>query len=151
VRAVIQRVREAEVWCNGILQARIEKGLLLFVGIGKDDTEKEAQWMAEKVVTLRIFQDERGKLNYSVSDVGGEVLVVSQFTLYADCLKGRRPSFSSAMEAKRAKDLFDTFFTMLEKRVGKVQRGVFQAHMEVHLINDGPITIFLESPKSCQS
>lgn len=144
-------MKEAEVRCEGKTEGRIGKGLLVFLGIGKDDTEKEAEWMAEKVVNLRIFEDERGKFNHSLLEVKGEILVVSQFTLYADCLRGRRPSFSSAMEAEKARGLFDKFFEMVAAKVGRAKKGVFQAHMDVYLVNDGPVTIFLDCPKSYQT
>lgn len=147
MRSVIQRVKEAEVRVDGKIYGKIGKGLLVFLGIGKEDTEKEAEWMVEKITNLRIFEDETGKLNHSLLDVKGELLIVSQFTLYAECIKGRRPSFTEAMEAEKAKILFDFFVDNARKKVGKVEKGVFQAHMDVFLINDGPVTIILESPK----
>jgi D-tyrosyl-tRNA(Tyr) deacylase len=124
----------------------ISHGLLVFVGIGKNDGENDIDWMIDKIINLRIFEKE-GKFDQSLLDVNGDLLLVSQFTLYGDCSKGRRPSFSNAMGVEKARDLFDAFVTKARKKVTKVETGVFQAHMDVKLINDGPVTLIIESNK----
>ena len=125
----------------------IGKGLLVFLGVGEGDSEKDAEYLAHKVVHLRIFSDAKGLMNLSVADTQGAVLVVSQFTLWADCVKGRRPSFTRAAAPERARDLYDHFNRSLQMLGLRVATGVFQAVMEVHLINDGPVTILLDSEK----
>ena len=146
LRAVIQRVSEASVKVNDQVAGSIGRGLLVFLGIGREDTLRDIDWMVDKVVNLRIFEKEEGKLDESLLDVGGELLVVSQFTLYGDCRKGRRPSFSDAMDSQSAKSLFDTFVEKAREKVRNVQTGVFQAMMQVRLVNDGPVTLVIESP-----
>jgi D-aminoacyl-tRNA deacylase len=146
VRAVIQRVNEASVKVNEQVAGSIGRGLLVFLGIGREDTLREIDWMVDKIVNLRIFEKEEGKLDESLLDVGGDLLVVSQFTLYGDCRKGRRPSFSDAMESQSAKSLFETFVEKAREKVRNVQTGVFQAMMQVSLVNDGPVTLVIESP-----
>ncbi len=145
MRAVLQRVKEAKVEIGGETKGAIGKGIVVFLGIGREDSEKDVEWMVEKIVNLRIFEREEGKLDLSLLDTGGDLLVVSQFTLYGDCSKGRRPSFSEAMEREKAKDLFDRFVELAKKRVKKVETGVFRAHMDVYLVNDGPVTLIVDS------
>jgi D-tyrosyl-tRNA(Tyr) deacylase len=145
VRAVIQRVKEARVEVDGEVKGIIGYGILVFLGVGKEDSEKDVDWMVEKIINLRIFEKEEGKMDLSLLDVDGDLLVVSQFTLYGDCSRGRRPSFSLAMEKEKAKDLFEKFVKKAKERVKKVETGVFRAHMYVHLINDGPVTLILNS------
>jgi len=145
MRAVIQRVRNASVEIKGNTVGKIGQGLLVFLGIGREDTIQDIQWMVEKVINLRIFEKENGKFNHSLLDVDGELLVVSQFTLYGDCSKGRRPSFTDAMEANEAKKLFDLFVEKAKARIGKVESGLFQSFMDVSLINEGPVTLIIDS------
>lgn len=148
MRALIQRVLESKVVVENVEAGKIANGLLIFLGIGKQDTEKDAEWMAQKVVNLRIFSDEAGKMNKSVKDIDGEILVVSQFTLYGDAQKGNRPSFTESAPPDVAKKLYEFFIQKCEEFSGKkVQTGIFAADMKVHLINDGPVTIWLESDK----
>ena len=145
MRIVLQRVARAAVTVDGARVAAIGPGYLLLVGIGADDPEGEAAPMAEKVVNLRLFADEQGKTNRSLGDVGGEALVVSQFTLYADTGKGRRPSWTDAARPEVAAARVEAFAAALEDRGVTVQRGLFGAHMEVDLVNDGPFTLVLET------
>jgi len=144
MRAVLQRVRRGRVSVDGDTIAAIDHGLVILIGAGQADTAGEAEWLAEKSAVLRVFEDEQGKTNLSVQDVGGEVLVVSQFTLYADTRKGRRPSFINAASPEIAQPLVDHFVDHLEGLGVSVQRGVFGAHMLVEIENDGPVTIILE-------
>jgi D-tyrosyl-tRNA(Tyr) deacylase len=148
MRAVAQRVKCASVDVAGRVVGEIGKGLLVFLGVGQDDSEKDSEYLANKIAHLRIFSDERGLMNLSVMDGGGAVLVVSQFTLWADCIKGRRPSFTRAASPKRAKDLYERFIQSVREAGVPVASGVFQEMMEVHLINDGPVTILLDSEKT---
>jgi len=141
---VLQRVAEASVAVDGETIARIGPGLLCLVGIATDDRHEQIEWMARKVAELRIFEDEAGKMNRSVLDVGGEVLAVSQFTLLADCRKGRRPNFLRAARPEQAKPLFDEFVALLRGDGLRVATGQFGAKMQVALVNDGPVTIVLE-------
>jgi D-tyrosyl-tRNA(Tyr) deacylase len=147
MRAVIQRVRSAEVYVEGRLSGSIGKGLLVFIGVGKGDGEKDISYMTSKIPELRIFEDVSGKFNHSLKEIGGEMLIVSQFTLYGDCRKGRRPSFTQAEEPNAAKSLYDRFVCKLEELGIPVHTGEFQARMDVHLINDGPVTLLLDSQK----
>jgi D-tyrosyl-tRNA(Tyr) deacylase len=145
VRVVLQRVREASVTVDGEVVSGIGPGLLLLVGVAAGDGEAQADWLAEKVAGLRIFNDGEGKMNLSVRDVGGEVLAVSQFTLLADTRKGKRPSFVGAAAPEKAERLFDYFCERLrEADAHPVKTGVFGAMMDVALVNDGPVTIILE-------
>jgi D-tyrosyl-tRNA(Tyr) deacylase len=145
VRVVLQRVKNASVTVYGERISEIGEGLLLLVGVAKDDGEGEASWLAEKIAGLRIFNDEDGKMNLSVRDVGGEILAVSQFTLLADTRKGKRPSFIKAALPEEAEPLFDYFCERLrEAGIASVKTGSFGAMMDVALVNDGPVTIVLE-------
>lgn len=145
MKAVVQRVKNASVTVDGQEVARIEAGLLVLVGIGKGDKDSDLNWALEKLINLRIFEKEEGKLDFSLLDIEGGLLLVSQFTLIGDCRKGRRPSFSEAMGADEARVMFGQFVEAARKRVKNVQTGVFQASMEVSLVNDGPVTIILDS------
>lgn len=144
MKAVIQRVRESSVEVDGQVVGKIGHGLLVFVGIGKDDAVKDMDWMIDKIINLRIFEKE-GKFDQSLLDIKGDLLLVSQFTLFGDCSKGRRPSFSNAMEVDKARDLFEVFVAKAREKIEKVETGVFQAHMNVKLTNDGPVTLIIES------
>jgi D-tyrosyl-tRNA(Tyr) deacylase len=148
MRAVIQRVLQASVVVNGEEVSAIKQGILLLLGIDKGDSEKDASWLAEKIAHLRIFEDEAAKMNLSLLDVRGEILIVSQFTLSGNCTKGRRPSFDRAEDPVVAKTLYDFFITAMKSLGVPVASGVFQANMSVSLINDGPVTFILESPKA---
>lgn len=145
MRAVIQRVNEASVRVEGEIIGQIGRGLLVLLGIAADDTRADAEYLSEKIVGLRIFSDDAGKFAFSVQDVHGEVLVVSQFTLYGDCRKGRRPSFSNAAGVDTALPLYEYFVTCVKRQRVPVATGRFQATMLVQLINDGPVTLILKS------
>ena len=146
MRAVIQRVSRAKVTVDGEITGEIDKGLLVLLGVGVDDNESNAVQLVEKLVNLRIFDDSDGKMNLSLVDVAGGLLVVSQFTLYADTRKGRRPSYIGAADPEMANRLYEYFVTESRKHVSNVQTGRFQAMMDVELVNDGPVTIILENP-----
>jgi D-tyrosyl-tRNA(Tyr) deacylase len=148
MRVVVQRVSRAAVHVDGKAIAAIGRGLLLLVGFTRDDGEADLTWMAEKVANLRVFDDHAGKLNRSLPEVGGQVLAVSQFTLYGDTRKGRRPSFDASAPADMARPLFEKFVSCLASRGILCRTGQFQAVMQVELTNDGPVTILLESPRS---
>ncbi|MBP8911824.1 MAG: D-tyrosyl-tRNA(Tyr) deacylase [Phycisphaerae bacterium] len=145
MRAVIQRVTEAKVEVEGKIVGQVGKGLLVYLGVGTADTETDAQFMAEKLANLRIFSDETGKMNRSVIDIGGGVLLVSQFTLYGDCRKGRRPGFDAAGEPDLAERLYEKVAQLIAAEDVPVQKGSFGAHMHVTSINDGPVTFLLDS------
>lgn len=146
MRVLIQRVKNASVTIDGKLKSSIEKGLLVFVGFCEEDTENLIEPMAQKLSGLRIFEDENEKMNLSVSDVDGEILVVSQFTLYADCRKGRRPSFTNAMAPSKANEYYEKFVETVGDITGKSPKtGEFGADMKIELLNDGPVTIMLDS------
>ncbi len=148
MRAVIQKVSQSSVTVQGEVTGQIERGLLVLLGVTHDDTQQDARYLAEKIANLRIFEDGADKLNLSVKDVGGAVLSVSQFTLYGDCRKGRRPSFTEAARPEQATVLYEQFNCFLEAEGVTVQTGRFQTHMEVALVNDGPVTILLDSRKN---
>ena len=147
MRAVVERVSRAEVRVDGAAVGAIGKGLLVLLGVGQDDSDADASYLADKTAGLRIFQDDEGKMNLSVEDVGGSVLVVSQFTLFGDCRKGRRPSFAAAAPPGEADALYQHYMSLLRERGLTVETGVFQAMMEVESVNDGPVTILLDSKK----
>ena len=146
MRAVVQRVSRASVRVEGNVTGSIEKGLLVFLGIEEADTREDVKYICDKVANLRIFEDEQGKMNRSVLDEGGSVLLVSQFTLYGDARNGRRPSFSKAARPENALPLYEEAIHLLKETV-PVETGEFQAMMEVSLLNDGPVTILLESKR----
>ena len=145
MRIVIQRVNQARVTVDGAVTGEIARGLLVFLGISADDSEKEADYLLDKVLGLRIFSDANGKMNRSLLDTGGELLIVSQFTLYADCRKGRRPSFDRAAPPEEARALYAYFVEAARRAPVRVETGVFQASMQVELINDGPVTVIIDS------
>ncbi len=147
MRAVVQRVKSAQVTVSDCQIGAIGPGLVIFLGVGAEDDVGSADYLADKIANLRIFADAAGKMNLSVLDNGGEVLVISQFTLYGDCRKGRRPSFTKAASPRRALELYRQFVTCLASREIKVATGEFQAHMLVELINDGPVTMLLDSER----
>lgn len=146
MRAVIQRVSQASVTVDQQVVGQIEAGLMILLGVGHGDGDKQAKWLANKVAGLRIFEDEAGKMNLSVLDVGGSALVVSQFTLYGDCKKGRRPSFVGAAPPDEADRLYQRFCSDLREAGCPVETGTFQASMSVALVNEGPVTLILETP-----
>ncbi|MGM9992418.1 MAG: D-aminoacyl-tRNA deacylase [Candidatus Bruticola sp.] len=146
MRAVVQRVLGSSVEVDNQVVGQIGQGLLVLVAVHCDDTEKEADWLAHKITHLRIFSDENDKMNLSVSDIGGQVLVVSQFTLYGDCRKGLRPSYSHSAAPQEASRLYSYFVEKIKSCGLEVQEGVFQAHMLVSLVNDGPVTIIIDTP-----
>jgi D-tyrosyl-tRNA(Tyr) deacylase len=148
MRAVIQRVSQAEVVVSERTVGRIARGLLVLVGVAADDDAADAERLAEKVSELRVFEDDAGKMNLAVRDVGGAILAVSQFTLLGDARKGRRPSFAAAMEPVRARELFDAFCGACRARGLPVETGEFRAHMLVTLTNEGPVTLLLDTKKA---
>lgn len=148
MRVVIQRVLSASVTVNGNLISSIGYGLLVFLGIEKGDTYQDADYLMEKVINLRIFEDSEGKMNLSLLEIEGEMLIVSQFTLLADCRKGRRPSFTNAEEPKKAKHIYDYFILKIKEKVSNIAAGEFQAMMKIELINDGPVTMLIDSRKT---
>jgi len=148
MRAVVQRVSRASVIVEDKVTGEIGAGLLVLVGVGRDDSSATATSMAERIVNLRIFKDEQGKMNRSLLDTGGAILAVSQFTLYGDARGQRRPSFVQAAPAEKGKVLYEGFVTALRSLSVRVETGVFQAHMSVELVNDGPVTILIDSDKS---
>jgi D-tyrosyl-tRNA(Tyr) deacylase len=146
MRAVVQRVRQSTVTTDNEIVGQIGSGLLVLLGVAKGDTAKDADYLANKIINLRIFEDEDRKMNRSLLETGGELLAVSQFTLLADCRKGRRPSFIEAAEPEKATDLYERFVNVVRAKGVEVKTGRFRAMMEVALINDGPVTIIIESP-----
>jgi D-tyrosyl-tRNA(Tyr) deacylase len=147
MRAVVQRVSRASVKVEGAATGEIATGLLVLLGVGSDDEQSDADYMVDKVVALRIFEDEDGKMNRSVMDVGGSILAVSQFTLYGDARRGKRPSFDAAARPERARELYEYFVNRVRSLSVRCETGVFQATMEVELVNSGPVTILIDSKK----
>lgn len=145
MRAVVQRVRQADVTVGGEVVGRIGPGWLVLLGVAPADTQKEVDWLADKVANLRAFADDAGKMNLSVQDVGGAVLVVSQFTLYGDCQKGRRPSFTGAAHPSVAEPLYEAFVGALRALGVRTETGRFAADMQVSLVNDGPVTFVIDA------
>ena len=145
MKVVLQKVSQAQVCVGGQVVGQIDNGILIFLGIGKEDTQDDADYLVQKITQLRIFEDDEGKMNLSSFDVQAEALVVSQFTLYGDCRKGRRPSFDKAADPKKGEELYNYFVAVLRGKNIKVETGTFQAMMEVKLVNDGPVTFILES------
>jgi D-aminoacyl-tRNA deacylase len=145
MRVVLQRSKEASVTVDGEVKGEIRSGAVLLVGITHEDTKEEARYVADKIVNLRIFEDEEGKMNHSLLDVGGEILSISQFTLYGDVRKGRRPNFMNAAKPAHALSIYDYFNAILKDKGIKVETGVFGAMMDVNLTNDGPVTLVIES------
>lgn len=144
MKALIQRVKKASVTIDSELFSQINAGMLIFLGVEKEDTIENAQKLAEKLVKLRVFDDEHGKMNKSLLDINGEILVASQFTLMGDCKKGTRPSFDKAASAQKANELYEDFVKIISRYGLNVQTGKFQAMMDVSLINDGPVTLMVE-------
>ena len=147
MRAVIQRVREASVVVEELTVGAIDQGLMVLLGVAREDAPRDAAYLAEKTAGLRIFEDDEGKMNRSVEEIGGGILVVSQFTLLGDCRKGRRPGFTDAAPPELADQLYEDYVTTLRDRGITVATGVFRADMQVHLVNDGPVTMLLDSRK----
>jgi len=147
LRAVVQRVKQAGVSVGGKEVSRIQKGHLVLLGVGQGDTREDLEYLAEKIVNLRVFEDAQGKMNLSLKEINGQVLVVSQFTLYGDCRKGRRPSFTSAAAPETAEAFYEEFCKIVSQQGVPVEKGVFGAHMEIDLINDGPVTLMMDSKK----
>lgn len=148
MRAVVQKVSKSKVTVDENITGQIEKGLLVLLGVTHEDTSKDVDYMVDKITNLRIFEDENEKMNLSLKDVGGEILAVSQFTLYGDCRRGRRPSFTDAAKGDIANPLYEEFVKKVREQGINVGTGVFGAHMMVELTNDGPVTILLESNKA---
>lgn len=148
MRAVVQRVSRSNVTVDDSKVGEIDRGLMVLLGVGQEDTEKEVEYMVDKILNLRIFEDKDDKMNLSLLDVGGELLVVSQFTLYGDCRKGRRPGFSQAARPEAADELYIKFVDKAREKGVKTETGKFQTHMMVELVNDGPVTLLIDSDKS---
>lgn len=147
MRSVLQRVSYAKVSVDGEIKGKIGKGLLVLLGVCDEDTNEDLVYLADKISGLRIFEDENEKMNLSVEDIGGEILVISQFTLFGDCRKGKRPSFSSAGKPQFANEMYEEFIKYLKNKGIHVECGVFGADMKVELLNDGPVTLMLDSKK----
>lgn len=147
MRAVLQRVLNARVLVDGNVIGQINHGFVVLLGVGKDDNEDDMKYIADKIMALRVFEDENEKMNLSISDVSGELLVISQFTLYGDCRKGRRPSFDKAESPQKAKELYEKTCEYFKSLGIKTETGEFAADMKVELINDGPVTLMLDSKK----
>jgi len=145
MRMLLQRVSSASVTVDGAIVGAIENGLVLFLGIGAEDTPDHASYLLDKLTNLRVFEDAAGKMNLTITDTNGGLLIVSQFTLYADIRRGRRPSFDRAAPPEKARELYGAFVSLARQRLANVQTGIFQAHMLVTILNDGPVTIFHDS------
>lgn len=144
MKLVIQRVKRASVEVNKEIVGKIEQGFLVLLGVGPEDTKENADFLVQKLIKLRVFEDENKKMNLSLKDINGELLIVSQFTLYADCTGGNRPSFTNAAKPDKANELYEYFIKECKKENVKVEHGIFGADMKVELLNDGPVTILLE-------
>ena len=144
MKLVIQRVKHAKVEVENEIVGKIEQGFLVLLGVGPEDTKENADFLVQKLIKLRVFEDENGKMNLSLKDINGELLIVSQFTLYADCTGGNRPSFTNAAKPDKANELYEYFIQECKKENIKVEHGIFGADMKVELLNDGPVTILLE-------
>lgn len=145
MKCVVQRVNRASVSVDGEICGSISKGILVFLGVSDDDTEQDLKWMADKVTGLRIFEDENERMNFSVSDIDGDMLVISQFTLFGNCKKGKRPDFTAAGKPEYAKMMYLKFIDCCKENIRKVDSGIFGADMKVNLENDGPVTILIDS------
>ena len=145
MKAIIQRVKYAEVEVDGKCVGKIDKGFLVLLGVKKGDTKKEVEYLVKKICNMRIFEDENGKMNINIKDVNGKILVISQFTLLADCSQGNRPSFINAEKPEIANELYEYFKKLIKDELGEVESGIFGADMKVSLLNDGPVTIDLDS------
>lgn len=148
MRAVVQRVKRAQVTVNGEIMGKIDRGLLVFIGVAHTDTEADANYLADKVTRLRVFEDDNGKMNLATGDVGGQILVVSQFTLFGDVRRGKRPSFDEAAPPQRARELYEHFVQRIHAMGLHCETGRFQEMMQVDLVNDGPVTILIDSAKT---
>lgn len=148
MRAVVQRVTYSSVEVNGEIVGRINKGFNVLIGISKDDTEEDMNYIRDKIINLRVFSDENDKMNLSLLDIKGDILLISQFTLYGDARKGRRPNFMNALGGEEAKKFYDKFIEMMKETGLKVQTGIFGADMKVDIKNDGPVTILLDSSRN---
>lgn len=147
MRGVVQRVLEAHVKVDGQIVGQIEQGLVVLLGVAQGDTEADLKYLVEKTIHLRIFEDDEGKMNRSVLDVGGSILAISQFTLLGDARKGRRPSFITAARPEEANAMYQAYVRQIQEQGVTVETGIFQADMKVHLVNDGPVTLVLDSSK----
>jgi D-tyrosyl-tRNA(Tyr) deacylase len=145
MKVVLQRVSYGKVTVNGEVTGQISQGFVLLIGIGKEDNEEKISFVADKIINLRVFSDDNGKMNLSIKDINGEILAVSQFTLYGDTRKGRRPSFTESADPEKAKYLYDFFVNSLKKYELKVETGIFGADMDVEIHNDGPVTFIIEN------
>ncbi|MCY6483626.1 D-aminoacyl-tRNA deacylase [Clostridium aestuarii] len=148
MRAVVQRVKSSTVTVDNQVIGKIENGFNVLLGISKDDTIEDAKYLKDKIINLRVFEDENGKLNKSLKEVGGELLIVSQFTLYGDCRKGRRPNFMQALGGEESEKLYEKFVNLCREDLGKVETGKFGAEMLVDIKNDGPVTLMIDSKKN---
>jgi D-tyrosyl-tRNA(Tyr) deacylase len=147
LKVIVQRVKNSNVKVNNKIVGSINKGIMLLLGIGKDDNREDIEYLANKIVNLRIFEDENKKMNLSLKDIDGELLIISQFTIYGDCRKGRRPSFDKASKPEYAKEIYNEFVKYCISLGVKVETGEFQEHMDVSLVNDGPVTFILDTDK----
>ncbi|MBN1106770.1 MAG: D-tyrosyl-tRNA(Tyr) deacylase [Deltaproteobacteria bacterium] len=148
MRAVVQRVKRAKVEVDGQIVGEIDQGMLIFLGVGEEDSERDSDWLGRKIAHLRIFSDEKALMNRSLAEIDGAALVVSQFTLWGDCIKGRRPSFTRAARPEKARELYEHFVGVLRGEGLTLATGRFQEMMDVHLVNDGPVTLLVDSAKT---
>lgn len=144
MKIVVQRVKHASVTVNKKIVGKINEGFMVLLGVTHSDTKKEADYLVKKLCNLRVFEDENGKMNLSLKDVNGELLIISQFTLYGDCSDGNRPSFTNSAKPEMANELYEYFVEECKKQIPKVETGIFREHMEVELLNNGPVTIIIE-------